>query len=887
MKELEVENNRLRDSLKELNEQLTKIVERSRLSNLAPKKVEFKNKNVEDRLRTTLKEIENNQKILEFTATEYTTLKTRLDQIKNPEYILDLDEKIDETYSKIESTKKANKGLYLVNGNVGKDLDEIDKADGVAPMIQEANEKAKELAVLKKKLQKLQEGNKAFEEEDSSKSSKYEQLQRKYRKTQAEAERYNVKFEDEKLIIQYTNLKAQVKSLEDHLKFTSNKNEKYLKNQVERAIEDLYVANMKENENIERLDAMIEEQKDVLREMVEQEEHRTDKATREVIGKIKASLDGNPLSIDPSLKINEISKTQTKSAHNLQSKQPATTLKNNKEKYTDLPVFDVSKGNIKVDSLLNKKDLIKKEITALKEKARLAEDQNSLTPRADKEGKEKFLQNKTNSKPNLREKRKENIEDQNKFQQAEQQKQKSETRREEKDPNNVNLKPNFAKPNLFKKSENSSSQTEALKLPDTNADKPNNNDFSHGMTLNTNRSSAQKEGQLAMPGQSLTKKEELKLPGQEKPLVLGSNQNTPLGLKNQENKIFLTNQEGYNSNKKEELSLPGTFNDQKKPLDMKKNDEYVFNQNNKKSQQQMSIPENKIKSKNNIGEDEIGETINLGGLSRLNRLKKGTNATGTTYEPEKVHGLELPSQRQSVNPSNNNLTLEFNKQDNKTSLNQEKTEGRRARDTQLNNDLFGKNDDDLFGTKNNDFGKKQNLHGEELSINKTQAGGRDRSHLAEKKTNDDDFLFNNDKKEKSNNLNTGFDPDDIFGNPKIETRGNKNDNLGGMALAGLGLLGKDSLGGNFGTNETTNRRREVKNAGLLEDEDPYPYEANSKKMTNNPGLQGLGFAGLELGKETKFNNENNNDTEIKIEPKRMRMNDLNKKTDNKDKVKNF
>jgi len=46
-----------------------------------------------NKIRTTLKEIENNQKILELTATDYTSTKDRLDQIKDPGYLLDLEEK--------------------------------------------------------------------------------------------------------------------------------------------------------------------------------------------------------------------------------------------------------------------------------------------------------------------------------------------------------------------------------------------------------------------------------------------------------------------------------------------------------------------------------------------------------------------------------------------------------------------------------------------------------------------------------------------------------------------------------------------------------------------------------------------------------------------------
>lgn len=860
LKELENENNKIRENMKDLNEQLTKIIERSKVSNFAPKKVEFREKNIDDKIRTTLKEIENNQKILELTATEYTSTRERLEQIKDPGYILDLEEKIQKAKTDTETTRKTNKALGLVNGNVGRDLDGIDKADGVAPMIQEANDKARELAVMQRKLKKLKDMNSKFDEENDTKSSKFEKVKDEYKKLQSEADRYNIKLEDNKLAVQYANLQNQVKNLEGVVKLAANKNEKFLKSQIERAIEELILSNMKQNENIERLDTMIEEQKEVLKKMIEKEEQKNDKSVKDIIAKIKNSLD-QPATIDEEPE--SAQRNQTKSETNLISKPP--TKRSKKDIYSDLPLYKANDKNVKVDSLLNKKDIAKKEVNALRERVRNGEDNiRSQTPKAEHDIKGFPAKPKDNSKPNLKS-NKSHEEAEKSFQQAEQQKLlevKSEEKRKPTD-SEVTLKPSFTKPNLFKKSTDSPPKESTFQSPEDKKAKQDDDIIVPPLTKRDN------------PLRLYKKEEGLKLPGQE--LTLGGKTDTPTTLKSPNTQgIFLTNQ-GASNSKREELLLPGSF-DQKK-----KNDELILD--NKKGNLLEPTP---IVNKPNNDDDDLG-IGNIGGLSRLNRLKKGGNNPSIGNNTEKITGLELPPQQNKLSSNsntaslpltlNNDLKLENTNQNQKV-FNYDKNEGSaRPRNIQQQSD-------DLFGGLDGGFGmgaKKQNNFGHEEITLKEQPvarGGRDRTHLFENNNNSSSkneelSLFDNKKPVVAENKNAkgGFDPDDIFGsNTKPLVQQDSKPNVGGT-LGGTGIPGV-----------RTGRAGVAGRPKQITGEEDDLFGSNTKKETSLFG-GGFGMGALNKEKEPTTNFSSNlnfgtgPETENKTEPKRMRMNDLNKKGD--------
>jgi len=872
MKELEIENNKIRDNMKDLNEQLTKIIERTKVSNFAPKKVEFREKNYDDKIRTTLKEIENNQKILELTATDYTSTKDRLDQIKDPGYLLDLEEKIQKAKTETETTRKTNKTLGLVNGNVGRDLDGIDKADGVAPMIQEANNKARELAVLQRKLKKLQDQNEKFDEENDTKSSKLNKVKSEYKKIQAEADRYNIKTEDSKLAVQYNNLRKEAKNLEEIVRLATNKNEKFLKSQVERAIEELILSNMKQTENIDRLDTMIEEQKEVLKKMIEKEEEKNDKNTKDIIAKIKTSLDA-PTSLEEEPET--MQKGQTKSVSNLATKPGAKKPKNNL--YSDLPLYKAGDKNVKVDSLLNKKDIAKKEVNALRERVRNGEENvRSQTPKAQNDVKGFAAKPKENSKPNLKSNKSHDEVDKS-FQQAEQQKLLEVKSEEKKKPaeSEISLKPSFTKPNLFKKSTDSPQKEEEPKA-----------EVTPFTVKKENPLIMKKEGGLKLPDPS--------------ELTLSKN-DTPNILKNPINQgIFLTNQ-GASNSKQEELSLPGGFSNQKKPLEIK-NDEQTLGNNLKKETNDFNPINNTNNNKPSNDDDDLGFG-NIGGLSRLNRVKKGgANNPSIGNNNEKIIGLELPPQQGKLSSNNNTSSqpLTINnanselKLDNQNVFNYEKKEGARVRNVQPQSD-------DIFGSQDGFGVKKQNDFGlQELTLNDQPAakGGRDRTHLFENnnsnnKPKEELTLFDNKKPTiaDNNNAKGGFDPDDLFGGPNkkpfindpkpLGSNGGSNFTGGKLGETGIpgvrsgraGIAGRpkqingqdDDLFGSSNTTKDTGANMFGFGMGIM----------NKEKESNSNNL-GLGFG-------SNFNSNLNSgagaDTETKVEPKRMRMNDLNKKND--------
>jgi len=880
MKELETENNKIRDNMKDLNEQLTKIIERTKVSNFAPKKVEFRDKNYDDKIRTTLKEIENNQKILELTATEYTSTKDRLDQIKDPGYLLDVEEKIQKAKADTETTRKTNKALGLVNGNVGRDLDGIDKADGVAPMIQEANNKARELAVLQRKLKKLQDQNEKFDEENDTKTSKLNKVKHEYKKIQAEADRYNIKTEDSKLTVQYNNLRKEARNLEEIVRLATNKNEKFLKSQVERAIEELILSNMKQNENIDRLDTMIEDQKEVLKKMIEKEEEKNDKNIKDVIAKIKASLDA-PASIEEESE--NMQKGQTKSVSNLTNKPGAKKPKNNI--YSDLPLYKAGDKNVKVDSLLNKKDIVKKEVNALRERVRNGEENvRSQTPKAQNDVKGFTAKPKENSKPNLKNKSHDEVD--KSFQQAEQQKLLEVKSEEKKKPaeSEISLKPSFTKPNLFKKSTDSPQKEEEPKAEVT----PFTVKKENPLTM-------KKEGGLKLPDPS-----ELTL----------SKHDTPITLKNPNTQgIFLTNQ-GASNSKQEELSLPGGFNNQKKPLE-NKNDELTLGNNNLKKETNDFNPINTNLNMNNNkpsnDDDDLGFG-NIGGLSRLNRVKKGgannPSIGNNTISNEKITGLELPPQQGKLASNNNTssqpLTLNNAnselKLENQNVFNYEKKEGARVRNVQPQSD-------DIFGSQDGFGVKKQNDFGlQELTLNDQPAvkGGRDRAHLFgnnndNNKPKEELTLFDNKKPTfaDNNNAKGGFDPDDLFGGANKKPFINDPKPLasnGGNNFTG-GKLGETGIPGvRTGRAGVAGRPKQITG----QDDDLFGSNNTNK---DNGGIMfggGFGMGILNKEKESNLNSNSNNlglgfgsnlnsgagaDTETKVEPKRMRMNDLNKKND--------
>jgi len=289
IKEVELENNKLREFLKDLNEKLTKLVKDSKPSN--PKKiVEFKYKSEEEQLKTINQEIENNKKIIELKAAEYKKLKERLEVIKDPEYLYQIEEKIEETMKKAEEIKRGNQKLITATLASGKNLNNIENVDGMPQNIKEANEKTKDLYLLKRKLEKLQERNREFAKEKQEKSSKIQELTQEYNDLLSS----NCLTPEDKsgsaLQHKYRSLQNQYKNLQETLKLIEKKNEKHVVANIKREIDSIELAILRDKELISKLDEMIEKQSIELKDIIDKEGLHSDKAMHDVFTKIKSSL---------------------------------------------------------------------------------------------------------------------------------------------------------------------------------------------------------------------------------------------------------------------------------------------------------------------------------------------------------------------------------------------------------------------------------------------------------------------------------------------------------------------------------------------------------------------------------------------------------------------
>src|SRR5690606_37220223 len=142
---------------------------------------------------------------------------------------------------------------------------------------------------IKRKLDKLIEKNDKLDLEREKKTEDYERVKERYEKLTAIAEALKLGPNNNKRIEKYTTLKRQVTILEEAVKNTENKNQKYMDNYLFRELEELMIRQERDREHIKKLEEMIEQQKQALKEIIETEglKDKNDKLTREVVKKIE------------------------------------------------------------------------------------------------------------------------------------------------------------------------------------------------------------------------------------------------------------------------------------------------------------------------------------------------------------------------------------------------------------------------------------------------------------------------------------------------------------------------------------------------------------------------------------------------------------------------
>lgn len=287
-KDIETENMLLRNALKDMNENLQQRVERVKQSEFIPKRPEFKDKNIDEQMRTLLKELENNEKLLAINEEEYKRLDSKVQQVSDPNYYYDLDKNVRDIYKQIEEMRRDNKKLYITSSATGKNLDRIENITGIPVIMEEALAKEKEIVIIKHKVEDLKAKNEIFKEEKHQKLLKNKKLTEQVKQL---SQGNYVDDEAERLAIQYKSLQRKLKTAEEDLKLTKNKQKKFMETQKGRELEELFSRHLKDRELFETLDNMIAEQVGVMREMVKNQSGSRNKVIEEIINNLTINLD--------------------------------------------------------------------------------------------------------------------------------------------------------------------------------------------------------------------------------------------------------------------------------------------------------------------------------------------------------------------------------------------------------------------------------------------------------------------------------------------------------------------------------------------------------------------------------------------------------------------
>jgi hypothetical protein len=232
-------------------------------------------------------------------------LQNRVDKAKDASYVVDIQTRLDKIKDQVEEAKKVNKKLELENGNSGKNLKNMDQENVMSDQLIEINAKSKEIHMLKKKIEKLAQDNTLHEQKKEEMQRKAEELNTKFNKLHVIGDSHGIEQKQSPFLPQYTVLSKKVFTLEEQIKLTLNKNNKYLNTQVKRTLDDMKIVNERDGQINARLDEMVREQSDTIKDLLDRESLRSDRSMREMITKLKLSLDDSrertPKSTDGSL----------------------------------------------------------------------------------------------------------------------------------------------------------------------------------------------------------------------------------------------------------------------------------------------------------------------------------------------------------------------------------------------------------------------------------------------------------------------------------------------------------------------------------------------------------------------------------------------------------
>jgi len=157
VKEIEAENYALRKALKDMNEELQRAIEKVKMVDLVGKRQEFRDKNPEDKLRTIIRELANNEQIIAINEEEARKVEARIEGIKDGDYLYKVQQEIRDIKKQTEKIHKENKKLEIKNDETGKNLDILENVKGNPSSVEEIHAKQDELMSLKEKNNRVKE----------------------------------------------------------------------------------------------------------------------------------------------------------------------------------------------------------------------------------------------------------------------------------------------------------------------------------------------------------------------------------------------------------------------------------------------------------------------------------------------------------------------------------------------------------------------------------------------------------------------------------------------------------------------------------------------------------------------------------------------------------
>ncbi|KAL4488952.1 hypothetical protein ABPG72_005739 [Tetrahymena utriculariae] len=194
-KDLKIENESLREKLKQFNQQLTEKIEHNQT--LIQKQAIQQNSSNQTRsrsnqMRTADAEQENNMKIMKRLQEEYDKLESRLLIVEDQSYVSKLKQQIESAKLVINKFKVDIKHIILKNDQQAKELSKIDRGDGIPGSVKESHNLKIEIQQYVNKINELQKRKEEIEDMFKKKADQIEIKDKEFNEKAREAKQLNV-----------------------------------------------------------------------------------------------------------------------------------------------------------------------------------------------------------------------------------------------------------------------------------------------------------------------------------------------------------------------------------------------------------------------------------------------------------------------------------------------------------------------------------------------------------------------------------------------------------------------------------------------------------------------------------------------------------------------